>query len=192
MLSRYDPRMSTMPPAHPGSPVPPPWQPATGAAPKRRPRLAMIMMLAVGLAIGVAGGAGIIYLYNLKATTSAPTSTFSEQQISQAKGQVCSVYEDVHKEISTNSARDQGSDPVQQLAVTATIRQAFLAGSAYLLTTLSEQPATPPELAKPVRQLAIAYQEVTIGYLNGKTNSDLESTLRNGDEAAQAIQGLCS
>jgi hypothetical protein len=153
----------------------------------------MALTLALGLAIGIAVAAGFFYLHNIKSTTKSPSgATFSDQQVSNAKDQVCSVYEEVHKEITTNSARDQGTDPIQQLAVTATIRQAFLAGSTYLLTTLSEQPATPSELAKPVRQLAIAYQEVTIGYLNGKTNSDLEPTLRAGDAAAQTVQGLCS
>jgi hypothetical protein len=75
----------------------------------------------------------------------------------------------------------------RQLAVTATIRQAFLAGSTYLLTTLSAQPVTPSELAKPLRQLAIAYQQVTIGYLNGKTNAEMEATLRAGDQAAHTV-----
>jgi hypothetical protein len=153
----------------------------------------MALTLALGLAIGIAVAAGFFYLHDIKSTAKSPSgATFSDQQVSNAKDQVCSVYEEVHKEITTNSARDQGTDPIQQLAVTATIRQAFLAGSTYLLTTLSEQPATPSELAKPVRQLAIAYQEVTIGYLNGKTNSDLEPTLRAGDAAAQTVQGLCS
>jgi hypothetical protein len=151
----------------------------------------MAATLAVGLAVGVVGG-GIIYLRESRSTSSSPGATFSDQQVSTAKDQVWRVYDDVHKEITTNSARDQGTDPIQQLAVTATIRQAFLAGSTYLLTTLSEQPATPSELAKPLRQLAIAYQEVTIGYLNGKTNSELEPTLRAGDAAAQTVQGLCS
>jgi hypothetical protein len=152
----------------------------------------MTLTLALGLAIGIAVGAGFFYLHDIKSTASSPGTTFSDQQVSKAKEQVCSVYDDVHKEITTNSARDQGTDPIQQLAVTATIRQAFLAGSTYLLTTLSEQPATPQELANPLRQLAIAYQEVTIGYLNGKTNSELEPTLRAGDAAAQTVQGLCS
>jgi hypothetical protein len=152
----------------------------------------MAATLAVGLAVGVVIGGGIIYLRESRSTSCSPDATFSDQQVSTAKGQVCRVYDDVHKEITTNSARDQGTDPIQQLAVTATIRQAFLAGSTYLLTTLSEQPATPSELAKPLRQLAIAYQEVTIGYLNGKTNSELEPTLRAGDAAAQTVQGVCS
>jgi hypothetical protein len=152
----------------------------------------MAATLAVGLAVGVVVGAGIIYLRESKSTSSSPGATFSDQQVRAAKDRVCSIYDDVHKEITTNSARDQGTDPIQQVAVTATIRQALLAGSTYLLTTLSEQPATPSELAKPLRQLAIAYQEVTIGYLNDKTNSELEPTLRAGDAAAQTVQGLCS
>jgi hypothetical protein len=48
----------------------------------------------------------------------------------------------------------------RRLDSAATIRQAFLAGRAARDAS---------ELAKPLRQLAIACQEVTIGYLHGKT-----------------------
>jgi hypothetical protein len=180
------------PPAHSQPPGPPPWASVETAASRRRPWAATAFALILGLTVGIAAGAGIFYLHDVKSKPSSSAPTFPDDHGNKAKGQVCSVYQEVHKEISTNSARDQGTDPIQQLAVTATIRQAFLAGSEYLLTTLAEQPATPSELATPVRQLAIAYQEVTIGYLNGKTNAEMEPTLRAGDDAAQAIQGLCN
>lgn len=181
-----------MPPAPPEPPIPPPWPRVAAHMPRRGSRGLMVAMLVIGLTVGIAIGAGVLLLFDGKSASVPPAPSFSEQQVSDAKGKVCNAYDEVHKEIGTNSARDQGTDPTQQLAVTGTIRQAFLAGSVYLLTTLSEEPATPSGLATAVRKLAIAYQEVTIGYLNGKTNSELESTLRAGDEATLAIEGLCT
>ncbi|EUA44365.1 hypothetical protein I552_4138 [Mycobacterium xenopi 3993] len=71
------------------------------------------------------------------------------------------------------------------------MRQAFLAGSLRLLTTLSDEPATPRDLAGAVHDLANVFQEVTVGYLDGKTNSELEPTLTAGDDATSRIERLC-
>ncbi|GFG75199.1 hypothetical protein MBOT_25640 [Mycobacterium botniense] len=80
---------------------------------------------------------------------------------------------------------------MQQFAVTVSVEQALLAGSVYLTTTLADQPATPRDLATAVRKLVNVFQELTIDYLNGQGNPELEPTLRAGDDATSTIQGLC-
>lgn len=121
--------------------------------------------------------------------TAAPT--YSTDQVADAKATVCAVYNDVHTAIGVSMARDGGTDPTAQLAVATSARQALVAGSEYLLTTLSEQPATAPDLAAAIRKLAILFQQYTIDYLNGRTNSQMESSLRVGDETTATIENHC-
>ncbi|EUA42124.1 hypothetical protein [Mycobacterium xenopi] len=137
--------------------------------------------------VGVGIGAGLISLIDARPAN----PTYTSHQVADAKSKVCAVYQEVHHAVGVNSARDKGTDPVQQLAVTATMRQAFLAGSLRLLTTLSDEPATPRDLAGAVHDLANVFQEVTVGYLDGKTNSELEPTLTAGDDATSRIERLC-
>jgi hypothetical protein len=67
------------------------------------------------------------------------------------------------------------------------------AGSRYLITKLSEEQAVSPDLATAIRNLANAYQELAISYLDGLTNSDteLQPPLRAADDASAAIEQLC-
>ena len=119
------------------------------------------------------------------------TPTYTDQQIADAKAKVCAAYDKVHSAVGASMARDAGSDPTAQLAVATSARQALLAGSEYLVTTLSEEPATAPDLATAIRKLASLFQQYTIEYLNGRTNSEIESALRAGDETTLTIERLC-
>jgi hypothetical protein len=67
------------------------------------------------------------------------------------------------------------------------------AGSRYVISKLSEEQATSPELAAAIRSLANAYQELAISYLDGLTNSDaeLQPVLQAADDASSAIERLC-
>lgn len=106
---------------------------------------------------------------------------------------MCTAYEQVRKAGDVAGARNGGNDPTNVLAVATSTRQVLEVGSRYLTTKLSAEPATPPELATAVRKLADVYQELTINYLDGLSNSDpeLDPLLRVGDEAHAAIQKLC-
>jgi hypothetical protein len=67
-------------------------------------------------------------------------------------------------------------------------RQIYEAGSAYLLTTLSDEPATPHDLATAVGKLARLFKTVTLNFLA----SDQSTPERNeADQTATTIQSLC-
>ena len=122
-----------------------------------------------------------------------PVQTYTNEQVSEAKAKVCNAYEQVRKAGDLAGARNGGSDPTGVLAVATSTRQVLDAGSRYLMTKLAAEPATPRDLAVAVRKLADVYQELTINYLDGLSNSDPElgPLLRAGDEAHGVIQKLC-
>jgi hypothetical protein len=120
-----------------------------------------------------------------------PPPTYTAKQIADAKAQVCAAHEKVHSAIKASSSRDRGTDPTAQLVFAMNGQQAILAGSEFLRTTLSRQPATPDDLAKTVRKLTDIFQELVVDYQNGMSNSDMEPALHASDDATVAIQGIC-
>ena len=123
------------------------------------------------------------------ATPSAPPKpTFSAQQVADAKSKVCAAYEKVHRASSVNSTRNGGDDPNTQLLVAVNMRQVFVAGSAYLLTTLAEEPATPPDLAAAAHKLADLFQIITLDGLAADRNDPAHDA---ANEAGETIERLC-
>ncbi|MGH3970378.1 MAG: hypothetical protein ACRDTV_20210 [Mycobacterium sp.] len=149
-----------------------------------------VALLAVGLAIGVAIGAWWLPRADDKP---AAAPTYTDQQVAEAKATVCTAFDKVARALDLSSARNGGDDPTAILGVATAGRQVLDFGSRYLLTKLNEQPATPADLADAIRKLANSYQEATIGYLDGLTNSDaaLQPTLHASDQAAITINRLC-
>ena len=151
----------------------------------------MITSLAIAfIALGVAIGS---WFRPTPANKRAPIPNYTNQQVTEAKTAVCAAYEKVSKAGDVAGARTSGSDPTSILTVATSTRQVLDAGSRYLLAKLDAEPATPPDLAAAVRRLANVYQEMTMDYLDGLTNSDpeLSPSLRAGDEAHSTIEGLC-
>lgn len=173
----------------PPPPVPPQWQFTGPSRPNQPSRWLAIASLALALvATGVAIGA---WFRPLPSHPAPAASTYSSQQVAEAKSKVCAAYSKVHKAIKASSARDIGNDPTAQLAFALNGRQALLAGSEYLRTILADAPAAPKELAATIRKLTDVFQELTVNYLNGLPDSEMEPTLRAGDEATLTIEGLC-
>jgi hypothetical protein len=121
----------------------------------------------------------------------ASPPTYTAQQTADAKAKVCAAFDKVHQAVRGNFARDQGTDPNQKLLVAVTGQQALLAGSVLLQTTLAEEAATPSDLASGVRKLIDVFQSLTVDYLNGRGSPEVDPSLRAGDEATLAIQGIC-
>jgi hypothetical protein len=145
----------------------------------------LIVALGVTLVIAVVG-----WFRPLQPKPPAPP-TYNGQQIADAKAKVCAAHEKVHNAIKASSARDRGTDPTAQLVFAINGQQAILAGSEFLRTTLSQQPATPDNLANTVRKLTDIFQELVVDYQNGMSDSEMESTLRASDDATVAIQEIC-
>ena len=154
----------------------------------------MFVTLLIALAaLGLAIGAWFRPLPGNKPPSAEAKPTFTNQQVADAKTSVCAAFKKTDRALDLSSARDGGNDPTATLAVATSVRQVLDFSSRYLHAKLAEEPATPPDLADAVRKLANSYQEVTMGYLAGLTNSDsdLQPSLHAGDEATFRIRGLC-
>jgi hypothetical protein len=90
-------------------------------------------------------------------------------------------------------AEPVSSDRTEQLAVAALSRIAFDAGSRYLLTTLAEQPAAPPELATAVREEANTLQELLIVFMEEIRNTDprQQPAVNASNDMEATIRRLC-
>ena len=146
-----------------------------------------VMLLITLVAVGAAVAA---WLRPMPHATSAALSapTYSEQQVSDAKSKTCAAFEKVLNTSSRNSAPAVGDDPNSQLLISVNQRQVFVISSAYLLTTLNEQPATPPDLAATVKSLADIYQVITLDGLVGDRNDPGHHA---ANETGFKIQELC-
>lgn len=147
------------------------------------------MLVVVGAAIG----AGVRPLFDAKSSPRPAPPTYTNQQVTQAKTAICTAYQRARQALDIAGARDAGDDPTAQLAVATGTRQALDVGGRYLITILAGEPATAPEVASAVHDLANAYRELTIDYLDGLPNSDpnVDSLRRTTSEAATTIQRLC-
>jgi hypothetical protein len=166
---------------------PPPWPPAL--PPPRRRQWPMFAFLMVALLVTL--GVAIVGWFRPVPAKPPPAPTYSNQQVADAKVKVCAAFDKVHQAVRSNFARDQGTDPNQRVLVAVTGQEALLAGSVHLQTTLSEESATPADLATAVRKLVDVFQSLTVDYLNGHGSPKVDPSLRAGDEATLAIQGLC-
>lgn len=133
----------------------------------------------------------IIGWFRLSLAKPPSTPAYSAQQSADAKAKVCAAYDKVHSAVKASSARDEGADPTAQLAFALNGRQALLAGSGYLRTVLSSEPATPSDLATKVRILSDSFQELVVDYLNGLNEAQMQAPLQAGNDATVAIESLC-
>jgi len=146
--------------------------------------LLVIALAALGLAIGS--------WFRPVSNTKAPTApNYTNQRVAEAKANVCAAFRTVHQAITVTNHREHGNDPTSTLAAATSARQAFAAGSVYLMTSLSDEPATPPDLAHAVRGLATVFQQLTVTYLAELSDSALDPLLHAGDEATLTIEQLC-
>ncbi|OBA64091.1 hypothetical protein A5647_03250 [Mycobacterium sp. 1100029.7] len=119
-----------------------------------------------------------------------PVQSFSAQQVAEAKMRICAAYEKVHHAVGLTSGRSS-DDPTLHLAIATSGRQALSVGGSYLLTTLAEQPATPPDLAGAVHRLATTFQKLTVDYLAEVSDTELDPLLREADQLTSTVEGLC-
>jgi hypothetical protein len=153
--------------------------------PARWPAFTALAIALVGLAVGLVGW----FRPTQDTNQTSPKPTYTQQQTADAKAHVCNAFEKVEKALHLADS----NDPTALLALAEGAWQAFDTGSRYLLTTLAEEPATPPELATAVRNQARAFQELLINYLGGLHNSDpdMQPAVKTSDEATVTIQRLC-
>jgi hypothetical protein len=175
--------------ASPGAP--PPWP---QASPPRSQRWQILTLAAIALAaLALAIGSWFRPVNGVK-TPSAPSApAYTDQQVADAKAVMCAAFGQVDRALQLAYARNGGSDPNAQLAVATSTQLVLDAGSRYLSTTLTNEPATPSDLATAVRKQSDAYQTALIGFLNGIRFSDpaQQPTVSASDEATLTIRRLC-
>jgi hypothetical protein len=164
-----------------------PWQPPPAQPPRGPARWPVVVMFAITLvAVAAAVAAWLRPMPEKSANPSAPA--FTNQQIIDARSNVCSAYAKVHHAVDTNVTRTTGVDPTAQLSVAVNMRQVYVAGGAHLLTTLADEPATPSDLATAAQKIARLFQVFVLEGLSS------DPTARTSDEinaTGQIIESLC-
>jgi hypothetical protein len=123
--------------------------------------------------------------------SSAPT--FTDQQIADAKADVCAAYKVVTHAVRVNTHRPNPApgDEVGILAAAANGRLALYAGGNYLLDRLIADPATPDALVTGVRSLANTLQKFGIDALADEPDTIQDQLRRNLDIDVEVIDQLC-
>jgi hypothetical protein len=172
-----------------GSAQTPPVPPMAFGRPSRWSTFAALAIALVALAVGLVGWFRPVPHNNQP----PPKVTYTEQQIATAKANVCAAFGQMDKALAVAAAFSGGSDQTSTLAVATSTRQVLDFGNRYLLTKLSQEPATPSDLATAVQKQADAYQRLLIGYLDGLRYGDpeLQPATNASVEAEDAVKRLC-
>lgn len=161
--------------------------------PKRARRWPTFAFFTVALSVTL--GVAIVGWFRPGASTrsvSAPSApTYSDQQTVEAKTKVCAAYEKVHHAVLANTGRSGGSDPALLLGVAANARLALYDGGEYLTKTLTQEPATPADLAGATRALANAYQELAIAYMAEASDPEIQSAFQTVENTGSKVSGMC-
>ncbi|MEZ0364197.1 hypothetical protein ACAG26_10920 [Mycobacterium sp. pUA109] len=159
----------------------------------RVPTFTALASLVVALvAVGVAVAA---WLRPMPENSPPPPSApmYSDQQISDAKANVCAAFQIVKSEVALNTHRPRPAESEETaiLAIAANARLAVYAAGDYLLYRLTSEPATPADLEKPIRSLATSYLEAGIHAINDDTDADLEPFRHTIDTDIAIVDRLC-
>jgi hypothetical protein len=149
---------------------------------------APVALLLAVIAVGLAGWS--LVRGNSEPAAAAPP-TFTSQQTSDAKTRTCGAFDTVRKAVTIQTNSDLGPDPVAKEAVAANARLAILGGGQYLLARLD--PATPPQIADPVRLFANNLLDIGMNQLLNVPNTDpaLAGRLNDAQTSSQQIIDLC-
>jgi len=182
---RYDsPHVTTASPG-PGQHWAPPPPPAFHR-PSRWPTFVTLAIALIGVAVGFVGWFRPVPHNN----PPPPKPTYTAQQTADAKAKVCAVFGKLDRAVGVLKALPNGRD---ELVAAIDTRQVFDVFGRHLLATLTEEPATPTDLATAVREQATTLEEVVIGYQDGLGTSDpeLRPVVDANSASADTIRQLC-
>ncbi|KAA8961596.1 hypothetical protein [Mycobacterium sp.] len=154
----------------------------------------MLAMLVLTLiAVGAAIAAWLRPLPHTNPPSTPPPPAFTDQQIATAKANVCDAYKIVNQSIVWNTHRRNPipGNEIGELARGTTGDLALYEGGDYLLDRLAAEPATPPELAKPVKSAGDTLKKFGIIALAGEPPAIREPLQRAADADLDIIDGLC-
>jgi hypothetical protein len=177
--------MSQTPTPDPGQHWGPP-RPVASGRPSRWPTLVTLAIALLGVAVGFVGWFRPVPQNN----PPPPKPNYTAQQTADAKAKVCAAVGKFNRAVSVGNSLPRDSDT---LVTDLNTRQIFDVFSRLFLTTLTEQPATPADLANALRQQASALEQAVIAYQDGHGTSDPEMRpiLDTSSAAADTTQRLC-
>jgi hypothetical protein len=145
----------------------------------------VLAVIATGLAVG-----GWFYYPHKGA---AGTGTYSDQQTKDAKKKICETFMVVDRAVVRNSRlkNPDNGGPIGALSVATAARLAFYSGGSYLRDRVSQEPATPPDLAKSVNAMASNLEELAIGYLAGAADFTQDELRQSLDDKIKATVEIC-
>jgi hypothetical protein len=160
--------------------------PGAFGRPARWPTFTALAIALVALAVGIAA----LFRSTPHNDHASPTPTYTQQQIADAKAKVCAAVGKFNLAVSVGNSLPKSSDA---LVTDLNSRQIFDVFSRLFLATLTEEPATPADLATAVREQASALEEAVIAYQDGHGISDPEMRpiLDASSAAADKTQQLC-
>lgn len=171
----------------PPSGPPPTWPPT----PPKQSRVPVIASLIIAIvAVAVATAAWFRPAGEITASPEAHIPKFSAEEISSAKDSVCEAHEKVSR--ATEAAGGETSDDqLTKFAIALGIRVTATLSADYIFRKLEENPATPPDLANDLRDLASAYQELLLSQIGNATTEELDLIYQQIDDLDPAIVEAC-
>jgi hypothetical protein len=119
--------------------------------------------------------------------------TFTDAQVADAKKNVCDAFKHSADAIGVTASRNPGTDVVTTLATLAHTRIAALSGPQYLLNVLSDNPATPDDLAKTAREYSLQNQKIALELLATKPTADIDPAMvKAADTAHVQLTRACT
>jgi hypothetical protein len=148
----------------------------------------MIAIVIAVIAVAVAIGA---WFRPMPKPEMPEAKTYSEQEVADAKKAVCDAFEDAYRAVTVTGNGDGGNDRATVLAVAVNIRVAFSTSGEYLLSTVNDQPAAPPEVSTPARDLGTAYRKAALLQLAEAPHDTITPVYEDADGAITKIKQAC-
>jgi hypothetical protein len=147
---------------------------------------AALLLAIIATGVAVAG-----WFYPHKSASSTPT--YSDQQTKDAKKHMCETFMVVDRAVVRNSRlkNPDNGGPIGALSVATAARLAFYGGGAYLKDRVSQEPATPPDLAKSINAMGSNLEELAIGYLAGAAEFTQDELRQALDDKIKATVEIC-
>jgi hypothetical protein len=159
--------------------------------PARWPVFAMLVITLI--AVGAAVAAWLRPLPEAKTPSTPLVPTFTDQQVADAKAQVCDAYRLADKAVVINTHRTNPvpGDEIGSLATGVSSDFSLYASGDYLVDTARDEPATPSELAKAIDSFGKTLKEIAMNDLAGEPGAVRDPLRRTVDAESATIKGLC-
>ncbi len=147
----------------------------------------MIIAVVVSLlALGLAAAA----FFKPKHGDAPAAPQYSDQQVADAKKNLCDAYNDMHEAIR-NAGGFTSEDPNQKYMIALNTRLAFNTAADHLLAAAARNPEGPSELLSAARNLAYSYQKVVLAQTAQASADALDHLYTESDTWVDSIKKVC-